>query len=631
MADEKIKKIDYREVANNSLVMRGVLLETVYGSLVRKSEDEIQARIADIHKAMELVDRDTARTERIARSQESKRRANQILREEKVDGVIAPEDVSDEEKAKTMASLDELTLIGTQLENEAEMLEYFPRVKARVQAIEKAKRDAEKQDVLLTSAMAEAKEDLEAAEEAAKKAIENAEKAKQIDDEIAEIELEMEEAKAKGRKQKVIDAYLEEIEDKRGEKAELGTEEEWEEAMNGTKEQEDRIKSIKQDQKKTARVINKCSNPWSTILKGYGWVEIGDLTSDDLTQMIGVEVKNSKLDRYENNYEDREDKKEKDNKKEGKDGKGTKGGVMPRGGDYYIPPAPDKPDEEPNKPDEEPDKPEEEPNEPEHDDADSPDNPLPVKSWSEKHPRLAKMMPFLVKFMEEREAKKISKQERKELADKKVEEFVRKFREENKGEPSWWQKFKVRYFGEKDDDKKDPPAPPSGPDAQSSKTAKAMKIIINGGPEQAPAEPAPVEPDKDTPVAEVDKTRADILKEVTGLTLKEIQERKGAWSSKFSEKEIATFEKAAHTREQYAKENAARIEAEDRRKEALKARTSDTTFGGRRSAFREVYREGVKVPKAPVASARESSTEPTLAPADGPALPSGEAHGEGGR
>lgn len=125
------------------------------------------------------------------------------------------------------------------------MLEYFPRVRARLEVIEKSKADAEKQDVLLTSAMAEAKEDLEAAEEAAKKAIENAEKAKQIDDEIAEIELEMEEAKAKGRKQRVIDAYLEEIEDKRGEKAELGTEEEWEQAMNATKEPEERIESIK--------------------------------------------------------------------------------------------------------------------------------------------------------------------------------------------------------------------------------------------------------------------------------------------------------------------------------------------------------------------------------------------------
>lgn len=630
MADEKKKRIDYREVAENSLTRntsKREYLDGVYERLNQMSEADIQARIEEINQAMELVDRDTARTERKYRSQVSRRRANQILRQENVEGVIAPEDVSDEEQYKTIESLDELGLIGTQLENEAEMLEYFPRVKARLQAIEEAKAYAENQDVLLTSAMAEAKEDLEAAEEAAKKAIENAEKAKQIDDEIAEIELEMEEAKAKGRKQKVIDAYLEEIEEKREEKAELGTEEEWEEAMNAEEEPKKKIESIKQGQKKMARVINKCSNPWSTILRGYSWVEIGDLTSSDLSQMTGVEVNNPRLDEYEEKNVD-EDKKNKGEEGDKKDGKGTKGGVMPRGGDYYIPPAPDKPDEEPNKPDEEPDKPEEEHDEPEHDepehdDADSPDNPLPVKSWSEKHPRLAKMMPFLVKFMEEREAKKISKQARKELANKKVEEFVRKFREENKGEPSWWQKFKVRYFGEKDDDRRDPPTPPSG--------GREGEAPASSEPAPAPAEPAQAEPDKDTPVAEADKTREDILKEVTGLSLREIQERKGAWSSKFSEKEIATFEKAAHTREQYAKENAERLRAQEAREEALKPKTPDITFRGRREAFRTGYSKGVKVPKVPVASARESSTEPTLVPADGPAFPSGEAHGEGGR
>ena len=81
---EKNKKIDYREVANNSFIIRGVLLETVYQSLVGKSETEISARIAEINQAMELVDRDTARTQRRARSQEAKRKTNQILREEKV-------------------------------------------------------------------------------------------------------------------------------------------------------------------------------------------------------------------------------------------------------------------------------------------------------------------------------------------------------------------------------------------------------------------------------------------------------------------------------------------------------------------------------------------------------------------
>ncbi len=516
-----------------------------------------------------------------------------------------------------MTSLDELTLIGTQLENEAEMLEYFPRVKARLQAIEEAKVDAEKQDVLLTSAMAEAKEDLASAEEAAKKAIENAEKAKQIDDEIAEIELEMEEAKAKGRKQKVIDAYLGEIEEKRTEKAELGTEEEWTQAMDAAKEPEERIESIKKGQKKIARVINKCSNPWSTILKGYGWMEIGELTSDDLSQMIGVQVKRSELDKYENNYEDKKDKNDKDDKKEkDKDGKGAKGGAMPRGGDYYIPPAPepelDKPDEGTEHDDN--DKPDEQP---EHDDNDKPDNTLLAKTWSERNPKIAKWLPFLAKFMDTREAnKKLSKEERKALGKAREEEFVKKFREENKGEPSWWQKFKARYFGEKDDDRKDPPAPPSGGrEGEAPASAEATQT-----PEQTEPEPTPAQPDKDVPVAEADKTREDILKEVTGLSLREIQERKGAWGSKFSDKEIKLFEKVAHTREQHAKESLERLEAKEAREKALKSKEPEITFKGRRSAFREAYSDGVKVPKAPVVSDRGSSQEPTLAPADGPAL-----------
>ena len=82
MAD---KKIDYREVASNSLIARGFSLGPVYNSLIVRTDAEINERLSEILEALELVDRDTARTQRRASSQEAKRKTNQILRKEKVD------------------------------------------------------------------------------------------------------------------------------------------------------------------------------------------------------------------------------------------------------------------------------------------------------------------------------------------------------------------------------------------------------------------------------------------------------------------------------------------------------------------------------------------------------------------
>lgn len=654
MADEKKERIDYRKVAENSLTRNTKereFLDGVYARLSQMPEADIGARISEIKEAMQLVDRDTARTQRMASTQEAKRRTNQLISEGKIDpvkdGVIAPEDVSDEEKAKTMTSLDELTLIGTQLENEAEMLEYFPRVKARLQAIEEAKADAEKQDVLLTSAMAEAKEDLEAAEEAAKKAIENAEKAKQMDNEIAEIELEMEEAKAKGRKQKVIDAYLEEIEEKRGERAELGTEEEWEEAINGTKEPEDRIKSIKQGQKKMARVINKCSNPWSTILKGYGWVEIGELTSSDLSQMIGIKVKTAELDRYEDDKGNKKDGKDgKDKDKKEKDGKGT----MTRGGDYYIPPSPVP------EPVQEPESEPEQDEEPEHDDADKADNSKPVKTWAEKHKILSRISILRRYFRRREKEKNLTKQERKELAKKREEAFVEKFCEENKGEPSFWQKLAVRLFGEKDDDRKDPPTPPSGGrEGEAPASAEAP----------TPAQPEPTKELRKLTAEQIENKRNEL--KAAGLSDKQIDAYKSIAEKRVAWKEGLTIQL---TEEQKQKRDVIyNLPPEEQINGAIKAlvedgiitigeangkmielskqlgippknidgsevregiKTSRGFTGSQRTQFRAQQKEGAKQPVIeeddflPI-------TEPILAPADGPALPEGEAHGEDDR
>ena len=307
--------------------------------------------------------------------------------------------------------LDEISIIGTRLENEAKMLEYFPKVRATMQAIKSAqeKADQEAEDARRT---VDAQENLlNAAKETAEKAKEAEQKAKEIQEQIDELQSDLDEAKSKGRKSKVIEGLEEEITEREEEMAALGTPEDWKKAKNAVGKRQQALTKAVTDLNNKKANKEQLTHPWDTILKGKLWTEIGDMESKDISDLVKTKVEKPEAKWAENPTP--KDDKDKDKDK----GQNTGRGVNQNTSD--VPPAPQQPDsseqgddgehdeEDPFEHDEE----EEEPPIPdddslEHDE--EPDSPVPdlPKTWSEKHKVITKFLPKLAKWMDKRIAKK---------------------------------------------------------------------------------------------------------------------------------------------------------------------------------------------------------------------------------
>lgn len=425
----KKEEMDYRKVVANSLARGNGGLKDLYERLSQIPEGEIQARIDEVKQAMNLVSPDIVVTQRRVAEQERRIRANQIISKGKVNKkkIIREDNPAEEEIAEAHVSLNELSFIGTQLSNEAEVLEYFPKVRATMQAIKLAQDKAELEVTDARRTVVAQEKLLEEARKAAEKALEAGAKAKAIEAQIAELKSDIEEARAKGRKPKVMEGLQEEIAEKEEEMAELGTPEDWKKAIEeeGICETKLATAVVNQDKKKDKQ--KGLENPWNGILKGYSWKELGDLTSEDISKLVGTKVEKPEAKWAEEPAIKDDKDKDKDNDK-GKV-KDSGRGQNPNGSNNF--PNPSRP-QEPPKPAPEQDNPEPEPDEAEHDEeepeqeGENPD--LPV---TKKHNIFVRMIPPLARWLD--------KTQEKENA------FMEQFRKENKGNPSWFQKLKARF------------------------------------------------------------------------------------------------------------------------------------------------------------------------------------------
>lgn len=399
-------KKSYREIAENNMIPRNTLLKDVYAKLEQTPEADIQARITEIREALLDVNNRTAKMQR---------------------RMMTKKELMEDKQA--MAELEEISLIGTRLENEAEMLDYFPKVRATMQAIKVAQDEADLEVTDARETVSAQQTLLIEARKAAEKAIEAEEKAKEINAQIEELITDVEEAIAKGRKPKVIEGLQDEIDEKKAEIEALGTPEEWKKAIEeeGICETKLATSVANRDKKITKQAI--LANPWNTIIKDYLWTELGDLTSEDISKLVGTQVEKPEA-KWEEKPVKKDDKdKDKDNDK-GK-GKDSGKGQNPNGSNNF--PNPSGPQEPPKPdPEQEQDTPEQDPDEPEHDEeepeqeGDNPDLPA-----TKKHNIFVRMIPPLARWLD--------KTQEKENA------FIEQFRKENKGNPSWFQKLKARF------------------------------------------------------------------------------------------------------------------------------------------------------------------------------------------
>lgn len=371
-------KKSYQEIAKKNMVPRNTLLKDVYAKLEQTPESDIQERIEEIRGALTDVNNRTAIMQRRMFAKKGSRdRSKEEIKK------------NAEERRRMIVELDEISLIGTRLENEVELLEYFPRVRATMQAIKVAqdKADLEVTDARRTVAAQEKL--LESARKASEKAIEAEEKAKEIEAQIAELRADIDAASAKGRKPKVIEGLEEDIAEKEEEMAALGTPEEWKQIIEEEKTCETKLLKAIINQNEKINRQEMLANPWKTIIKGYSWIELGDLTSKDISDLVGT-----KVEKPDEKWEQTPAKKDDQNKDKDKN-TGRAQGIATNV----------EPEQEPHEEHDEEEHDEEEHDEEEHDDEEKmPDVP---KTWSEKHKIIAKILPGLARWMEKRNAKKV--------------------------------------------------------------------------------------------------------------------------------------------------------------------------------------------------------------------------------
>lgn len=412
-------KKSYKEIAEDNMIPRNTLLKDVYAKLEQTPETDMQERIEEIREALTDVNN---RTGLIHRRMQARKGTRNRSEEEIASNAWEIEKMDRE--------LDEISLIGTRLENETKILEYFPKVRATMQAIKVAQDEADLEVTDARRTVAAQEKLLEEARKEAEKAIEAEEKAKEIEIQIAELRADIDEAKAKGRKPKVIEGLEEDIAEKEEEMAALGTPEDWKKAIEeeGICETKLATAVVTQDNKITRQKI--LANPWNTIIKDYLWTELGDLTSEDISKLVGTQV-----EKPEAKWEEKPVKKDdKDKDKDNDNGKGKDSGKgqNPNGSNNF--PNPSGPQEPPKPaPEQEQDNPEPEPDEAEHDEeepeqeGENPDLPA-----TKKHNIFVRMIPPLARWLD--------KTQEKENA------FIEQFRRENKGNPSWFQKLKARFL-----------------------------------------------------------------------------------------------------------------------------------------------------------------------------------------
>ena len=388
------KKKSYKEIAENNMVPRNILLKDLYEKLEQISETDMQARIAEIREALTEVNTRTAKMHRRMQAKKGDRdRSEEEIKK------------NAKEIAKISDELDEISLIGTRLENEAELLEYFPRVRATMQAIKSSQEKADQETNDARRTVNAQEKLLNAAQKAADKAREAEEKAKEIEAQIGELESELNEAKAKGRKTKVLEGLEEEISEKEEEMAALGTLEDWKKAIDAVGEYETKLALAVQELNVKKESQAKLEHPWDTILKFKLWTEIGDMESKDISDLVGTKVEkpDAKWEQTPAKKDDQNKDKDKDKDKDKNTGRGQ--GIATNVEPEQEPHEEHDDDEHDEEEHDEEEHDEEEHDEEEHDDEEKmPDVP---KTWSEKHKIIAKILPGLARWMEKRNAKKV--------------------------------------------------------------------------------------------------------------------------------------------------------------------------------------------------------------------------------
>ena len=386
------KKKSYKEIAENNMVPRNILLKDLYEKLEQISETDMQARIAEIREALTEVNTRTAKMHRRMQAKKGDRdRSEEEIKK------------NAKEIAKISDELDEISLIGTRLENEAELLEYFPRVRATMQAIKSSQEKADQETNDARRTVNAQEKLLNAAQKAADKAREAEEKAKEIEAQIEELQSELDEAKSKGRKAKVLEGLEEEISEKEEEMAALGTLEDWKKAIDAVGEYETKLALAVQELNAKKERQAKLEHPWDTILKFKLWTEIGDMESKDISDLVGTKVEkpDAKWEQTPAKKDDQNKDKDKDKDKNTGRGQGIATNVEPE----QEPHEEHDDDEHDEEEHDEEEHDEEEHDEEEHDDEEKmPDVP---KTWSEKHKIIAKILPGLARWMEKRNAKKV--------------------------------------------------------------------------------------------------------------------------------------------------------------------------------------------------------------------------------
>lgn len=286
------EKRDFREVAEDTWT-RGMSLEDLYKSLSISTDDQMQFRIEEIRGAIKDVQR-----------KGNKRQSN--------------------------------SMIETQLNNELKLLELFPEVKATMDIIARIKAELEAKYAKQSAQVVSDKEMLSRLEEQEKEQKAMRDRAKQIDEDIAKMEVEMEALSPED-----AEGYIEQIEAMQEEKAKLCSQEDYIKTKTSVINLRQKIGVLETDNKKTQEKLLKCEDPWNKLVSGRHWKEIADLSEVDISAMIGVNASKSKEDKpkdktpkdKDKKVEDKEEKKEeKKNKNRGKDNIYGSGGIGFSGG-----------------------------------------------------------------------------------------------------------------------------------------------------------------------------------------------------------------------------------------------------------------------------------------------------------
>ena len=273
------EKRDFREVAEDTWT-RGMTLEDLYKSLSISTDEQMQFRIEEVHGAIKDV----------------RRKGN---------------------------NMQENSLIERQLKNELRLLKLFPGVKATMDTVAKVKDELEAKLDEQRAKIVSDKEMLSRLEEQEKEQKAMRDRAKQIDEDIAKMEAEIE-----GLSTEDAEGYIGQIEAMQEEKAKLCSQEDYIKTKTSVINLRQKIGVLETDNKKTQEKLSKCKDPWNKLFKGRYWKEIADFSEADLSAMIGVNVSKRKEDKPKDKTtkgknkeeESKEDKKEeKQSKNRGKE------------------------------------------------------------------------------------------------------------------------------------------------------------------------------------------------------------------------------------------------------------------------------------------------------------------------